>query len=226
MQRHWKNAAEKKEEVPLKKEDSGFSRNESRTQIKTFTLSNGIPCVLHKTQGSMTSSVSVSIDSDRGMLLPSDMRTVLVNALAQKIQEAAVKENIADQTVIKSWRESGTSFITIDALSENLGALLEATVSSLIYEEISPSAADTLIGEWNAQKLMSEASLSNQMKTAAYSVLYAGQIPQDNSVSQIEYKDILLGYSTLLDASLYSISISGGIDFSKTEGSLKKHSAF
>lgn len=216
------NAAEKKEEVPLKKEDSGFSRNESRTQIKTFTLSNGIPCALHKTQGSMTSSVSVSIDSDRGMLLPSDMRTVLVNALAQKIQEAAVKENIADQTVIKSWRESGTSFITIDALSENLGALLEAAVSSLIYEEISPSAADTLIGEWNAQKLMSEASLSNQMKTAAYSVLYAGQIPQDNSLSQIEYKDILLGYSTLLDASLYSISISGGIDFSKTEGSLKK----
>ncbi|WP_443739850.1 hypothetical protein [Treponema sp.] len=216
------NAAEKKEEVPLKKEKSGFSRNESRTQIKTFTLSNGIPCVLHKTQGSMTSSVSVSIDSDRGMLLPSDMRTVLVNALAQKIQEAAVKENIADQTVIKSWRESGTSFITIDALSENLGALLEAAVSSLIYEEISPSAADTLIGEWNAQKLMAEASLSNQMKTAAYSVLYAGQIPQDNSLSQIEYKDILLGYSTLLDASLYSISISGGIDFSKTEGSLKK----
>lgn len=216
------NAAEKKEEVPLKKEKSGFSRNESRTQIKTFTLSNGIPCALHKTQGSMTSSVSVSIDSDRGMLLPSDMRTVLVNALAQKIQEAAVKENIADQTVIKSWRESGTSFITIDALSENLGALLEAAVSSLIYEEISPSAADTLIGEWNAQKLMSEASLSNQMKTAAYSVLYAGQIPQDNSLSQIEYKDILLGYSTLLDASLYSISISGGIDFSKTEGSLKK----
>lgn len=216
------NAAEKKEEVPLKKEDSGFSRNESRTQIKTFTLSNGIPCALHKTQGSMTSSVSVSIDSDRGMLLPSDMRTVLVNALAQKIQEAAVKENIADQTVIKSWRESGTSFITIDALSENLDALLEAAVSSLIYEEISPSAADTLIGEWNAQKLMSEASLSNQMKTAAYSVLYAGQITQDNSLSQIEYKDILLGYSTLLDASLYSISISGGIDFSKTEGSLKK----
>ena len=216
------NAAEKKEEVPLKKEKSGFSRNESRTQIKTFTLSNGIPCALHKTQGSMTSSVAVSIDSDRGMLLPSDMRTVLVNALAQKIQEAAVKENIADQTVIKSWRESGTSFITIDALSENLGALLEAAVSSLIYEEISPSAADTLIGEWNAQKLMSEASLSNQMKTAAYSVLYAGQIPQDNSLSQIEYKDILLGYSTLLDASLYSISISGGIDFSKTEGSLKK----
>lgn len=216
------NAAEKKEEIPLKKEDSGFSRNESRTQIKTFTLSNGIPCVLHKTQGSMTSSVSVSIDSDRGMLLPSDMRTVLVNALAQKIQEAAVKENIADQTVIKSWRESGTSFITIDALSENLGALLEAAVSSLIYEEISPSAADTLIGEWNGQKLMAEASLSNQMKTAAYSVLYAGQIPQDNSLSQIEYKDILLGYSTLLDASLYSISISGGIDFSKTEGSLKK----
>lgn len=216
------NAAEKKEEVPLKKEDSGFSRNESRTQIKTFTLSNGIPCALHKTQGSMTSSVSVSIDSDRGMLLPSDMRTVLVNALAQKIQEAAVKENIADQTVIKSWRESGTSFITIDALSENLGALLEATVSSLIYEEISPSAADTLIGEWNGQKLMADASLSNQMKTAAYSVLYAGQIPQDNSLSQIEYKDILLGYSTLLDASLYSISISGGIDFSKTEGSLKK----
>lgn len=216
------NAAEKKEEIPLKKEDSGFSRNESRTQIKTFTLSNGIPCVLHKTQGSMTSSVSVSIDSDRGILLPSDMRTVLVNALAQKIQEAAVKENIADQTVIKSWRESGTSFITIDALSENLGALLEAAVSSLIYEEISPSAADTLIGEWNGQKLMAEASLSNQMKTAAYSVLYAGQIPQDNSLSQIEYKDILLGYSTLLDASLYSISISGGIDFSKTEGSLKK----
>lgn len=216
------NAAEKKEEVPLKKEDSGFSRNESRTQIKTFTLSNGIPCALHKTQGSMTSSVSVSIDSDRGMLLPSDMRTVLVNALAQKIQEAAVKENIADQTVIKSWRESGTSFITIDALSENLDALLEAAVSSLIYEEISPSAADTLIGEWNGQKLMAEASLSNQMKTAAYSVLYAGQIPQDNSLSQIEYKDILLGYSTLLDASLYSISISGGIDFSKTEGSLKK----
>lgn len=216
------NAAEKKEEVPLKKEDSGFSRNESRTQIKTFTLSNGIPCALHKTQGSMTSSVSVSIDSDRGMLLPSDMRTVLVNALAQKIQEAAVKENIADQTVIKSWRESGTSFITIDALSENLGALLEAAVSSLIYEEISPSAADTLIGEWNGQKLMADASLSNQMKTAAYSVLYAGQIPQDNSLSQIEYKDILLGYSTLLDASLYSISISGGIDFSKTEGSLKK----
>lgn len=216
------NAAEKKEEVPLKKEDSGFSRNESRTQIKTFTLSNGIPCALHKTQGSMTSSVSVSIDSDRGMLLPSDMRTVLVNALAQKIQEAAVKENIADQTVIKSWRESGTSFITIDALSENLGALLEAAVSSLIYEEISPSAADTLIGEWNGQKLMADASLSNQMKTAAYFVLYAGQIPQDNSLSQIEYKDILLGYSTLLDASLYSISISGGIDFSKTEGSLKK----
>lgn len=216
------NAAEKKEEVPLKKEDSGFSRNESKTQIKTFTLSNEIPCVLHKTQGSMTSSVSVSIDSDRGMLLPSDMRTVLVNALAQKIQEAAVKENIADQTVIKSWRESGTSFITIDALSENMGALLEAAVSSLIYEEISPSAADTLIGEWNGQKLMAEASLSNQMKTAAYSVLYAGQIPKDNSLSQIEYKDILLGYSTLLDASLYSISISGGIDFSKTEGSLKK----
>ena len=197
----------------IREQDKYYFLNSKK--IKSFTLSNGIPLAARENRGSQTVVISLGIEGGEASS-PSDqrqLRTMLINAFAKNIKNLLQKT----KTSIKAWTEETVSFITVECVSEDTEKVLQAVTDAVVYGEVSPVTADTLASELSYQWSMKNIFLDTQLRSNALSYLYRGtsfgsQFSSTESILQkTTYMSVNEAYTQLLDASLYSLVITGDI---------------
>ena len=109
------------------------------------------------------------------------------------------------------------SYVNIDCLCDETQAVLEAVLSALVYADINPSTADRLVKEQRAQWNSRITLLDKQMELSTMRSFYRGTAFDryyDIDAPVLYRTDIhsmLLAYTQLLDASLYSLAFVGNI---------------
>ncbi len=203
--------------------ESFYFKNEK--QISSFVLSNGIPLTVKENPESGGAVISVCIQGGELSSPKKErlLRTVLINAFARSIQGeinlARQQELFSGQTRLSAWTEETVSYITLSCMKEDIKEALTAITNAVIYGEITPVAADSLVSEQAYQWNMKSANLGFQLRNNALAYLYRGtdflplfSADADTPLLQnTNYQSIALSYTRLLDASLYSLVIAGDI---------------
>lgn len=193
--------------------------------LSSTKLSNGIPLVVKSNPGSKTVLTSISIAGGEGAS-PRDrhfLRTLLINAFATCIQDEMMKMRdsglLSGDVQISAWTTEVTSYITMECMASELERALTALVNAIIYGDIRPLSADKLISDQNYQIRLKTNSLSWQLKSSAIRTLYKDSqyerifsIAETEELSSTDFQSIILSYTELLDAALYSLVIVGDTD--------------
>ncbi len=211
---------------PVPREDSSYSRYyiaNART-VSSAKLANGIPLIVKTNKGSQTVSISIAIAGGE-MQSPAGqrkLRTVLINAFTNCIHSEIKKlrkaGKIAGVPKLSAWTAESQSYISIECLKDDVGAVLGASADAIIYGEIQPMLADSLIKEQKEQWLSQITSPSFLLRARAMQVLYwgtaiASQYDTDAPILQgCDFQELSLAYTQLLNASLYSLVLVGDIN--------------
>ncbi len=181
--------------------------------IKYQELKNGIPVAVKENPNSKTVAVCISVSGGKFASPESEMnlRAVLISAVAKN---SKIK-NIKNQT------EETASYISFEVFKEELENALKKISDALIYGTVSPVQADLLFREEGYEQRLKNADLGFQMKSNALAYLYRSTPfskvfkTEEKERNSSSYQALLLEYTKLLDASLYSIAICGDVEFDK-----------
>ncbi len=203
---------------------SGYYIDNIRT-LSSTKLSNGIPLVVKSNPGSQTVLTSIAIAGGEGASPTGKhfLRTLLINAFASCIQDEMVKMRdgglLSGDVRINAWTTEVTSYITMECMATELERALTALVNAIVYGDIRPLSADKLISDQNYQTRLKTDSLSWQLKSNAIRHMYKGSqyeeifnILETEELSSTDFQSIILSYTQLLDAALYSLVIAGDTD--------------
>lgn len=198
-----------------------FISNES--QITQTFLKNNIPVVIKQNHGSENAVISIAISGGE-LSSPKEerfLRTVLINSFAQNIQARINKLKsegfFCGNTNIQAWTEETVSYITISCIKDDLSASMNAVTEAILFGEVTPVNADSLVYEQKIQWNQKSANLNYQLTCAALSSLFSGTKYEklfDATTSILKrttYRTFSLDYLQLLDSSLYSIVATGDI---------------
>lgn len=185
----------------------------SMESIKYQELKNGIPVSVKENPNSKTVAVCISISGGKFASPESEtnLRSVLISAVAKNSKI----ENITNKT------DETVSYISFEVFKEELENALKKISDALIYGTVSPVQADLLFREEGYEQRMKNADLGFQMKSSALAYLYRSSPlskifkAEEKERNSSSYQALLLEYTKLLDASLYSIAICGDIEFDK-----------
>lgn len=185
----------------------------SMESIKYQELKNGIPVSVKENPNSKTVAVCISISGGKFASPESEtnLRSVLISAVAKNSKI----ENITNQT------DETISYISFEVFKEELENALKKISDALIYGTVSPVQADLLFREEGYEQRVKNADLGFQMKSNALAYLYRSTPfskvfkTEEKERNSSSYQALLLEYTKLLDASLYSIAICGDVEFDK-----------
>ncbi|MDO5774444.1 MAG: hypothetical protein Q4P16_09055 [Spirochaetales bacterium] len=183
----------------------------SMESIKYQELKNGIPVSVKENPNSKTVAVCISISGGKfaSPELETNLRSVLISAVAKNSKT----ENITNQT------DETISYILFEVFKEELENALKKISDALIYGTVSPVQADLLFREEGYEQRIKNADLGFQIKLSALAYLYRSSPfskifkAEEKECNASSYQALLLEYTKLLDASLYSIAICGDIEF-------------
>lgn len=204
--------------------DAQLFYNANKPLFFSTTLSNSIPVVIKQNPQSQTALISIAISG--GELSSPDteryLRTTLINAFARNIQRyidtLRQQNTFYGETKIAAWTEDTASYITISCMADDIPQALLATTNAILYGDVEPVIADSLVAEQKNQWLLKSANLLYQMSSSALGTIYSGTsfeklFDADTSIlKNTKYNSFPREYTKLLDASLYSIVITGNTD--------------
>lgn len=194
--------------------------------IASAKLQNDIPVTTKTIKDSQTVLTSISIAGGevQSPVKHKKLRTLLVNSCAERINAELTKmrtEGIFTGKIkILSWTTETHSYITLECQKNELHDVLAAAINAFTHAELEPLPIDLLIGDLKYQWRRQSSDLSYQLKAKAMEHIYKGtifeqiyNIGQDSDIlANTTFQTVLLSYSKLLDASLYSIVFTGDID--------------
>ena len=225
-------APEKKDEMKIQNEEKTLSTLSSADSyyrsnaplIHSYTLANGIPLTVKKNPQTENAAIMLEISGGE-YESPEDekmLRTVLVNAFASNIQSEINllrKEHaFKGETYLTAQTKEFSSSIILKCAKDDIKSCLEAMSNAVIFGEIPPSVADTLVREQYYQHSMKISPITYQLKAKASSFL-----AEKNSIKKLfslskdilqktDYFSISKNYINLLDASLYTLVITGNFE--------------
>lgn len=208
-------------------ENDFYTKN--KEQIISRKLLNGIPVTAKHNPNSSQISLLLSI---RGGKLNSSndngFEEVMVNLLTTNIQKEIYNQAqagyIQGLPSVSFEVQLATSYILLECEKEDFEVCCRCISNALIYGDIIPSSADRAVSNRQYQKRLENGTVTYQMYCAMINTLYAKTDLSKifNSEKEIlestSYQHILETYPKLLDASRYSIIITGNYDsdFEKT----------
>ena len=191
-------------------------------EMHETTLQNGIPLVIKKSPGRQETVISLIINTQEldSYTEGKAPHSLLINALSRNIDLEDV------QTFTSSNYHSGIRIcVPSDKIENGFSKISEA----LIYRDITPVGADIIMNQENYERLIQNGDLGYQLKSNAFSYLFRGTHLEKHYALREEkvnpsYDSLLLGYTKLLDASLYSIAVvTGDCDMEKIEKSAQQY---
>lgn len=197
---------------------------ENASRIYDYVLDNGIPLYVKENKHSQTVAVSLAIAGGETVSPKGEglLRTVLVNTYARVLQDEITKLRTAGKLFgnvqIQSRTDMTMSYVEVECVKTDITQVLSAMVHALIYNDISPVTADRLVNEQKAQRASTLVILDNQMEYDTLHTLYKGTAFEsfyDQNADVLKTTDLHSleqSYTDFLDASLYSIAISGDVN--------------
>lgn len=206
---------------PVSYENDYYTKN--KEQIVSKKLLNGIPVIAKHNPNSSQISLVLSI---RGGKLNSSndngFEEVMVSLLATNIQKEIYNEAQAGYILgvpnVDFEVQLATSYIIVECEKEDFEICCRCISNALIYGEIIPSSADRAVSNRQYQKRLENGTVTYQMYCAMIEALYPKSDLSKiyNSEKEIlektTYQHILETYPKLLDASRYSLIITGNYD--------------
>lgn len=222
-----KEISAEKKEIEQQKAKSESARNifleENRNSLKTIELSNGIPVIVKTNR--MTNGVSILVSIDGGSLADKNrpgFQNVMANAIASNIRKEIIKyktqQIISGNPAVYAETSFSDSKIIVECEKEDIPLCIRSISDALIFGEITPAEADSYVYSAQTQKRLSGASPLNQMTFRAIKYFYDSNFirnifdTEKEILQKTSYNDILAEYPKFLDASLYSIVITGNTD--------------
>lgn len=193
-------------------------------EYSSFTLKNGIPVTVKRSENSKTAVLSLTIAG--GELLFADkvpgLTSVVTDSIAVNINRQL--DLFAENDAISGFYEVGAqtlsthSIITVTCLSGEMELAIQAAYTALVYCDISPATADGVTYDERTQWRLKTGSTEFQLLCEAVRLLYDGtEYPKlykntgDKPAENLEFKRVLEAYPILLDSTRFSLILSGGL---------------
>lgn len=202
--------------------------------ISTFSLSNAVPAALFNSKTGKRCSVSIGINGGE-LFSPEKQRllfSVVVDAVAENLRkeltESAAAGKLHGNLSVDSFTEETVSFITIECDVQDFEEAVCALTKTIVFGDIKPVTADKAANYCRHRWSQDKASLIFQLRQEALKNVYRGTSyeklfgTKDPVLKETSLLSINKSYSTLLDASLYSVAIAGNITEEKAISSLEK----
>lgn len=239
------NAAENQDSANIS-EDNGIAGSAeryistNRAEFSNSTLLNGIPVTIKQSEPMPSASFCIIINGGEFLFADTNpgLCSVLSDALARNIQtqlDIRAASGIFHGTASVSAKTNSTSSIlTVTCSSEDISSCIEAAGTALIYSDIAPSLADECMYGERTEWRIKTGSTEFQLLCSAIRTLYKDDkkiSEQENSIRKnyralyddstdipaaAEYAEIKKQYTKMLDASRYSIIITGGVPGAST----------
>lgn len=206
--------------------------SDSKKSISSITLKNGIKVCFKKNKNSSNAAILVKLSG--GKLADSGnpgFETVMINALTANIKKElydySQKEILDGYPIIESETENSCSYITIECHSADVPVCINSIGKTLFFSEIKPAEADSYVYSVQTQKRLYNGNPVNQMLFRGIKYLFESSVYRDifdseNDILQnTNYNDLLAAYPNFLDASRYSIVITGNFDYDSAVSSLE-----
>ena len=201
---------------------------ENISQIKTDTLSNGIPVITKANENS--SDVTILISVRGGKLNSSDnngYEEVMITLLAWNIQKEINKKQqeavILGSPIVDYNCAITSGTVSIECSPYDFSACCKAISEAIVYGDILPAQADRAVSNAQYKKRLENGSVSRQMLAAVMKELYSKSAFQnifdakEEILTDTKYQKIMEGYPELLDASRYSIILTGLVPQNATD---------
>ena len=198
--------------------------SKNRAEFSSLTLKNGIPVTIKRSPSSNTAVLSLTIAG--GELLFTDtvpgLSSVLSDAIAVNIKNQL--DLFAANGAVNGFYEVGAqtlsthSIITVSCLSKEIDFAIQAAYTALVYCDISPALADGVTYDERTQWRLKTGSAEFQLLCEAIRILYDGtEYPklyndtEDKPAESLNFMRIQEAYPILLDATRFSLVLSGGL---------------
>ena len=194
--------------------------NENISLIKKSELSNGIKVISKYNENSSDITILLSITG--GKLASADdngFEEALINLLAGNIQKEITAKQLEGIILGNPSVDYNcgitTGTVTLECAPYDFAACCKAISDAIIYGEILPSQADRAIANRQYKKRLENGTVSFQMLAAIMKELYPKtDFPKifeakNDVLTNTTYQKILESYPKLLDASRYSIILTG-----------------
>ncbi len=230
--RFLKNQKEEKKSNILPPAERFISEN--KKQFTSFTLANGIPVTVKKMPESETAACTLIIQG--GDLLFAKESPGLASVLADAIAANTRKELYAMQMSgafsgfweVKSNTTAEYSAVTVSSSQKESLAAIDALSRAVIFSEITPVTADSVIYALRRNWRIQTGSPEFQLYCEAVRQVYKGDDytrlfadTKEKPDSALEFSKIAAAYPLFLDSSRYSFVISGGsLDCEKLQAAL------
>lgn len=206
---------------PVSYENDYYKKN--RDQILNNKLLNGIP--VYTKHNSNSSQITLMISIRGGKLNSSNdngFEEVMVSLLTTNIQKEIYNQAQAGYILgvpnVEYEIQTASSYIILECEKEDFEVCCRCISNALIYGEIIPSFADRAVSNRQYQKRLENGTVTYQMYCAMIEALYPKSDLSKifNSDKEIlentSYQHILETYPKLLDASRYSLILTGNYD--------------
>ncbi|MCR4733998.1 MAG: insulinase family protein [Treponema sp.] len=192
---------------------------ESMNQIKKELLKNGINVTSKRSQNFSKMTLLISIEG--GQLYPhssAGFEEIMIHLLTANIQNECFKQAALfkyGMPKINFKCEIASSYITVECAKEDFESCCNCICNTLIYGTETPAIADRIVAAKQYQKRLYNGSAVNQLYEEAVKKLYPGTPfisifdAQNDILEGIHFQQIMNEYPGLLDASRYSLIITG-----------------
>ena len=206
---------------PVSYENDYYNRN--KEQILTTKLLNGIP--VYTKHNNNSSQITLLLSIRGGKLNSSNdngFEEVMVSLLTTNIQKEIYNQAQAGYILgipnVDYEVQTASSYIILECEKEDFEICCRCISNALIYGDIIPSSADRAVSNRQYQKRLENGTVTYQMYCAMIEALYPKSdlskiYTWDKEILEnTSYQHILETYPKLLDASRYSLILTGNYD--------------
>ena len=204
----------------LQENDYLYYYKNNASKIKAFQLSNGMNVVTKHSPNTTGVSILLSINGGKyNSKSNNGFEEVMLNLLASNIKKE-ISRQISDGIILGSPVVSTdcalfTGTILTECASEDFDACCKAISNALVYGEISPAQADRAVTSRQYKKRLENGTSITQLFDEGIKELYKNDEicalfdSKNEILTKTNYNEILNDYPLLLDASRYSVIITG-----------------
>lgn len=204
-----------------KADNDYYSKN--KAAIKKQDLDNNIK--LYSKFNGNSNKITIMISINGGKLYSADeegLEEVMLSLLSQNIQREIYRQQ--NKGMIIGYPFTGyecqlcSGYVWIECDKNDFSACCKAISNALIYAELMPSAADMEVSAVQYNKRIAAGGTVNQLYNSAINQLYKDcdlaklYNSEETILESITYQKILSIYPQLLDASRYSVILTGNFD--------------
>lgn len=199
-----------------------YQRNVS--QLENLRLPNDIPLTVKKNTNSSDVTLLISIKGgELNSSVNHGFEEVMINIMAGMIQKEVLSQQmnqvILGNVTISPQISLATSSIIISCIPQDFNAVCSACAKAIVYGEIPPALADRAVSSRQYKKRMENGSAVRQLYFSAMSAIFGRSAmtsiasTSGDVLQSTDYKAILQAYPDFLDASRFSLILTG--DFSE-----------